>query len=89
MLGEKHILKFLGYASDNLPALENRCQQLSSSVLELQFRKKKLGDEVFKLSSYISQLEKLRKRFHMEIGLKKEIVLNLDQQPNHFTTHNC
>ena len=82
MLSEKHILKFLNYASDDLPTLEHRCQQLSSSILELQFRKKKLGDEVFKLSSYLSQLGKLQKWYQTDIGLKKEIISNLNQQLN-------
>ena len=46
MLNEKHILKYLRYAEDDLPSLEKRRQQLSSDVLELQSRKKRLGDEV-------------------------------------------
>lgn len=61
---------------------KSRCQLLSSSVLELQFRKKKLGNEVFNLSSYISQVEKLRKRHSMEIDLKREIISDLDRQLN-------
>ena len=58
MLNEKHILKYLGYAEDDLPSLEKRCQQLSSDVLELQSRKKRLGDEVATQCSSITQLEK-------------------------------
>ena len=82
MLGEKQVLKFLRYASDDLPTLENRCQILSSSVLELQFRKKKLGDEVTTQCSSISRLEKSLNRYKIETELKKEIISNLDQQLN-------
>ena len=82
MLNEKHILKYLRYAEDDLPSLEKRCQQLSSDVLELQFRKKKLGDEVATQCSSISQLEKSLNWYKMEIKQKKEIISNLDQQLN-------
>ena len=82
MLNEKHILKYLRYAEDDLPTLENRCQQLSSDVLELQSRKKRLGDEVATQCSSISKLEKSLNWYKVEIKQKKEITSNLDQQLN-------
>ena len=48
----------------------------------MEWKKKQLKDDLVKLTSSKSQLEKLHKRYHMEIGLKKEIVSNLDQQLN-------
>lgn len=83
ILGEKHVSKFLRYAEYDLPALENRCQQLSSSVLELQFRKKKLGEEVATQCSSITHLEKSLNWYKIEIKQKKVILSNLDQQLNH------
>jgi hypothetical protein len=82
MLNEKHILKFLRYADEDLPTLEKKCQMLSSDVLELQFRKKKLGDEVATQCSSIPQLEKSLNWYKVEIRQKKEIISNLDQQLN-------
>ena len=82
MLNEKYIMKFLRYANEDLPALEKRCQQLSSDVLELQFRKKQLGDEVATQCSSISKLEKSLNWYKVEIKQKKEIISNLDQQLN-------
>ena len=82
MLNEKQILKYLRYAEDDLPSLEKRCQQLSSDVLELQSRKKRLGDEVASQCSSITQLEKSLNWYKMEIKQKKEIISNLDQQLN-------
>ena len=82
MLNEK-ILKVFRYAEDDLPSLEKRCQQLSSDVLELQSRKKRLGDEVASQCSSITQLEKSLNWYKMEIKQKKEIISNLDQQLNH------
>ena len=63
--------------------MEKRSQLLSSSVLELQFRKKKLENEVATQCSSITQLEKSLNWYKMEIKQKKEIISNLDQQLNH------
>ena len=82
LINQKDIQTVLRYAAFDLPALENRCQQLSSSVLELQFRKKKLGDEIATQCSSISQLEKSLNWYKMEIKQKREIISNLDQQLN-------
>ncbi len=80
ILSKQHILKFLRCAGEDLPILENRCQQLSNDVLELQFRKKKLGDEVAIQCSSISQLEVFR--YKTEIEQKKQIISNLDRLLN-------
>ena len=56
---------------------------VSSDVLELQFRKKQLGDEVATQCSSISKLEKSLNWYKIEIKQKKEIISNLDQQLNH------
>ncbi len=82
VLSKQYILKFLRCAGEGLPALENRCQQLSSDVLELQFRKKKLSDEVAIQCSSISQLEKSLNWYKTEIEQKKQIISNLDRQLN-------
>ena len=55
-----------------------RC--LSSDVLKLQFRKKKLGDEVATQCSSISQLEKSLNWYKTEIKQKERIISNLNQQ---------
>jgi nitric oxide synthase oxygenase domain/subunit len=79
MLNKKYIFKLVRYAGQDLSTLENRIQSLSSKVIDLEWKKKRSGDEVLKLSS---QLEKLQKRYKMEIRLKKEIISNLNQQLN-------
>ena len=40
MLSEKHISKFLGYGDHNLPQLTNKIQQLTSDVIDLEFKKR-------------------------------------------------
>ena len=68
LINQKDIQTVLRYAALDIPALENRCQQLSSDVLELQFRKKKLGDEIATQCSSISKLEKSLNWYKVEIS---------------------
>jgi hypothetical protein len=79
MLNAKYVAKLLRYAGHDLPSLENKIQSLSSKAIDLEWKKKRLGDEAVKLSSNLIQLEKLRKRCHMEIEEKKQIISNLDR----------
>jgi hypothetical protein len=76
MLNEKYISKLLRYAGHDLPSLENKIQSLSSKAIDLEWKKKRLGDEAAKLSSNLIQLEKLCKWYHMEIEEKKQIIFN-------------
>ena len=82
MLNKKYIFKLLRYAGHDLPSLENRIHTLGSKVIDLEWKKKRLGDEAVKLSSNLFQLEKLRKWYHMKIEEKKQIISNLDRQLN-------
>src|SRR5918994_1309816 len=74
MLNKKYIFKLLRYAGHDLPSLENRIHTLGSKVIDLEWKKKRLGDEAVKLSSNLFQLEKLRKWYHMKIEEKKQII---------------
>ena len=82
MLRKKHILKFLNYANEDLPTLENRCRKLGSVSVELQTRKKQLGDEVAALNVIKLQLEQSLNWYEMQIEDKKQIISNLDRQLN-------
>jgi hypothetical protein len=78
-INQKNIERLLRYAVYDLPSLENRIRRLSNDVIDMEWRKKELRDEVAKLNS---QLEQTQKRYQMEIELKKEIISNLDRQIN-------
>jgi hypothetical protein len=82
MLNKEHIFKLLRYSGQDLPTLENSVHSLSSRVIDLEWKKKQLGDELVKLSSSLLQQEKLQKRYNMEIKEKKQIILNLNRQLN-------
>jgi hypothetical protein len=82
MLNKKYIFKLLEYAGQDLPTLENKIQDMSSRVIDLEWKKKRLGDELVMLSSSLFQQEKLLKRYNMEIEQKKQIISNLNRQLN-------
>jgi hypothetical protein len=82
MINKKYIFKLLRYAGNDLPTLENKIQDMSSRVIDLGWKKKRLGDELVMLSSSLFQQEKLRNRYHMEIEEKKQIISNLNRQLN-------
>jgi hypothetical protein len=82
MLDKTFISKLLGFAGHDLPTLENRVQSLSRRTIDLKWKKKRLGDELVKLSSSLFQQEKLQKRYYVEIEEKKQIIFNLNRQLN-------
>ena len=82
MLHKKQILKFLSYANEDLPTLEDRCRKLGSISVELQIRKKQLENEVAALRMSVSQLEKSFEWYKTQIDDKKQIISNLNQQLN-------
>jgi hypothetical protein len=81
-INQGNIGRLLRYAVFDLPSLENRVKKLTGDTIDLEWRKKQSKDEIAILSLNISQLKKLEKWYHMETGLKKEIISNLDRQLN-------
>jgi hypothetical protein len=77
---QKDIGRLLRYAVYDLPTLENRIQTLTSGAIDMEWRKKRLCDEVAILSSSIQNLKKSLHWYEMEIEEKKEIMSNLDRQ---------
>ena len=77
---QKDIGRLLRYAVYDLPTLENRIQALTSDAIDMEWRKKRLRDEVAKLSSNTQYLSKSLHWY--EIEEKKEIISNLDRQLN-------
>jgi chromosome segregation ATPase len=82
MLGEELISKFLRYANQDLPSLENKIQKLTGDVIDLEWKKKQSQDIIEILNSSISELRKSLNSFDMTIGLKKLILADLDAKMN-------
>ena len=72
----------LRYTSFNLPSLEDKIQRWTSDIINLEWRKKQLRDEVAILNSSILQLKKSLNWYKMEIEQKKQIVSNFNRQLN-------
>jgi hypothetical protein len=81
MLNKEYIFKLLKYAGHDLPTIEYKIQDMSSRLIDFEW-KKRLGDELVKLSSTQLQQENLLKRYNREIEVKKQIILNLNRQLN-------
>jgi hypothetical protein len=79
MLSEKHVLKFIKYADEDLPALENKFQKLSGDVIDLQWKKRQYQDELTILGSAISQQRHLNV-IQTVIDLKKQILAECDNK---------
>jgi hypothetical protein len=82
MLSEKHISKFLRYADHDLPSLENKIQNLTGDVIDLEWKKKQSEDIIEILNSSILHLKKSLDSYDMTIGLKKLILADLDAKMN-------
>jgi DNA repair exonuclease SbcCD ATPase subunit len=81
-VNQNDIGRLLRYAVYDLPALENKIQTLTSGAMFLEWRKKRLRDEIVKLSSSTQYLKKSLHWYEMEIEEKKEIISNLNRQLN-------
>ena len=77
---QKDIGRLLKYAVYDFPTLENKIQTLTCDAIDMEWRKKRLRDEVAKLSSTTQYLKKSLHWYEREIGEKKEITSNLDRQ---------
>jgi hypothetical protein len=82
MLSEKHISKFLRYASHDLPELTNRIQQLTSDVIDLEFKKKQSKDILSVANTNIAQLRDTSNWYQRNIELRRQILMDLDIKLN-------
>jgi peptidoglycan hydrolase CwlO-like protein len=56
MLGEELISKFLRYANQDLPSLENKIQKLTGDVIDLEWKKKDLNNTITLLNAQLSDV---------------------------------
>jgi membrane-associated HD superfamily phosphohydrolase len=83
MLSEEHISKFLRYANHDLPQLTNKIQQLTSDVIDLEFKKKQSKDIMSVANTNIAQLRDTSNWYQRNIELKRQILADLDTKINH------
>ena len=82
LLGDGYISKFIKYANYDLPTLENKIQNLTGDVVDLEWKRKQSQDIIEILNSSISELRRTLNSYDMTIGLKKLILADLDAKIN-------
>jgi hypothetical protein len=82
LLTERHISKFLRYAGHDLPELTNKIQQLTSDVIDLEFKKKQSKDIMSVANTNITQLRDTSNWYQRNIELKRQILADLDTKIN-------
>jgi hypothetical protein len=82
MLSEKYISKFLRYADHDLPELTNKIQQLTSDVIDLEFKKKQSKDIISVANTNIAQLRDTLNWYQRNIELRRQILMDLDIKLN-------
>jgi hypothetical protein len=70
LCGER-ISKFLRYADHDLPSLENKIQNLTGNVIDLEWKKKQSQDIIEILNSSILELRRTLNSYDMTIGVEE------------------
>jgi hypothetical protein len=79
MLGDGYISKFLRYANQDLPTLENEIQNLTGDVIELEWKKKDLNNTVILWKAQLSDLGQTIVQYQNAIESKKQQLMRMNK----------
>jgi hypothetical protein len=79
MLGDEYISKFLRYASQDLPTLENKIQNLTGDVIELEWKKKDLNNTIILWKAQLSDLGLTITQYQNAIESKKQQLMRMNK----------
>jgi chromosome segregation ATPase len=79
-LNEERIIKFLRYADHDLPTLENKIQNLTGDVIELEWKKKDLNNTTTLWNAQLSDLGRTIVQYQNAIDTKKQQLMRMDKQ---------
>jgi hypothetical protein len=80
MLGDGYITKFLRYANYDLPTLENKFQNLTGDVIELEWKKKDLNNTVILWKAQLSDLGQTIEQYQNAIDSQKQQLMRMDKR---------
>jgi hypothetical protein len=80
LLNEERIIKFLRYADHDLPTLENKIQNLTGDVIELEWKKKDLNNTTTLWNAQLSDLGRTIVQYQNAIDTKKQQLMRMDKQ---------
>jgi hypothetical protein len=75
MLGDGYITKFLRYANYDLPTLENKIQNLTGDVIELEWKKKDLNNNITLWNAQLRDLGQTIEQYQKAIEIKKQQLM--------------
>jgi transposase len=80
MLGDAYISKFLKYANYDLPSLENKIQNLTGDVIELEWKKRDLNNTIILWKAQLSDLGQTIEQYQNAIEIKKQQLMRTDKR---------
>ena len=80
MLGDGYISKFLRYAVYDLPSLENKIQNLTGDVIELEWKKKDLNNTITLWNAQLRDLGQTIEQYQKAIEIKKQQLMRMDKR---------
>jgi chromosome segregation ATPase len=89
LLGEERISKFLRYADHDLPVLENKIQNLTGEVIELEWKKKDLNNTITLWNAQLADLGQTIEQYQKAIEIKKQQLMRMDKRGSQFHDNNA
>jgi transposase len=80
MLGDGYISKFLRYANYDLPTLENKIQNLTGDVIELEWKKRDLNNTITLWNAQLRDLGQTIEQYQKAIEIKKQQLMRMDKR---------
>jgi hypothetical protein len=80
MLGDGYISKFLRYADHDLPSLENKFQNLTGDVIELEWKKRDLNNTITLWNAQLRDLGQTIEQYQKAIEIKKQQLMRTDER---------
>jgi chromosome segregation ATPase len=80
LLGEGRISKFFRCADLDLPSLENKVQNLTGDVIELEWKKKDLNNTIILWNAQIADLGQTIVQYQNAIESKKQQLMRMDKR---------
>jgi hypothetical protein len=79
MLGDGYISKSLRYANYDLPTLENKIQNLTGDVIELEWKKKDLNNTITLWNAQLRDLGQTIEQYQKAIEIKKQQLMRMNK----------
>jgi prefoldin subunit 5 len=80
MLDDGYITKFLRYANYDLPTLENKIQNLTGDVIELEWKKRDLNNTITLWNAQLRDLGQTITQYQKAIEIKKQQLMRTDKR---------